>query len=62
MGRTKLIALLEEQHACQWCLENLISLSHSSSSPNPSRYPSPFSPYVQVSERERGVKERKRSE
>lgn len=25
MGRTKLIAALEEQHACQWCLENLIS-------------------------------------
>lgn len=25
MGRTKLIAVLEEQHACQWCLENLIS-------------------------------------
>lgn len=25
MGRTKLIAVLEEQHTCQWCLENLIS-------------------------------------
>lgn len=31
MGRTKLIALLEEQHTRQWCLENLISLSLSSS-------------------------------
>lgn len=37
MGRTKLIALLEEQHVCQWCLENLISPRYSSSPvPSPS--------------------------
>lgn len=50
MGITKLIALLEEQHACQWSLENLIILSLSSSAIT-SAGPSPSSPHMQVSER-----------
>lgn len=53
MGRTKWIALREERHACQLCLENLISLSLCSR-PTPSL----SSPPIQVSERRGGVKEK----